>query len=106
MSAIPESRMLLALPEWQVQVLWGVLVFVALAMFTVLLWRVVRSFRARRIVRCPVTLAEAEVTLQLDPDTGAATGVVSCSLLDPPHDVTCSQSCLHPPAEAHPRSRA
>jgi hypothetical protein len=106
MHGIPDSRMMPALPGWQVELLWAVMVFFALAVFTLLLWRVVRGFRTRRIVRCPMTLVPAEVILRLDPATGEATDVVRCSLLDPPHDVNCSQSCLHLPAETIPHPRA
>ena len=76
------------------QILAVAVVAVLVATFTVLLWRIARSYRARRVVRCPVRDAAAVVALRIDA-TGAPLAVVSCSLLDPPYDVTCSQSCLH-----------
>lgn len=90
------------LPAWQFDVAMVVLALIALGTLAVLLWQIVHAVRVRRTLRCPVKEQDADVTLRLDPVTGAPTDVTRCSLLHPANDVDCSQSCLHPPKELHP----
>ena len=93
MNAIPTTTPVPMLPEWQLQLLWAVLVMAALSAFTLLLWQVARSLRARRVVHCPIHDRDAQVVFRIDPSTERLDGVVECSLCDPPRAVTCDQSC-------------
>jgi hypothetical protein len=106
MNDVPIAHAMPALPEWQLEMACAVLSLIALGTFATLLWRMVRAYRVRRTLRCPVKETDAHVTLHLDPVTGTPTEVTSCSLLHPASDVECSQSCLHPPKELHPHPGA
>jgi len=106
MNHVPIAQAMPALPEWQLQLAWAVLSLIAIGTFATLLWSMVRTYRVRRTLRCPVKEVDAEVMLRLDPVTGTPTEVTSCSLLHPANDVECSQSCLHPPKELHPHPGA
>ncbi len=101
MNHIPIPHPMPPLPDWQLEIAWGALSLIALVTFGTLLWQMAHAHRVRRILRCPVREIDADVTVRLDPTTGAPTDVTRCSLLRPSHDVTCSQSCLHPPRELH-----
>jgi hypothetical protein len=105
MNGIPDAYTIPALSDWQLNILWATVSLAALGTVAVLVWHRGRTSRAHRSLRCPVTLKDADITLRLDPDTGVASDVDRCSLLEPPDDVTCSQSCLHPPKEAHPQPK-
>jgi len=103
MNHLPITHPMPALPTWQLDLAAAALLVIALGTFATLLWQMVRAYRVRRTLRCPVQETDADVTLRMDPETGAPVEVLRCSLLHPATDVGCSQSCLHPPKELHPQ---
>jgi hypothetical protein len=86
------------LPAWQAHFAWTAVLLALLWSFKTATHRVIHALRARHLVYCPVHEVPAQVTFESDVRTGHA-AVTRCSLLDPPHQVTCGQSCLHRPSE-------
>jgi len=106
MNHLPITHPMPELPTWQLDVAAVALLLIALATFATLVWQMVRAYRVRRTLCCPVRGTDADVTLRMDPVTGTPVEVTRCSLLHPATAVECSQSCLHPPKELHPQPGA
>lgn len=100
MNGTPMNDLLLpTLPAWQVHLAWTGVLLALLWSFKTTTVRLARTLRARRLAYCPVHEVPAQVRFGSDPSTGRV-AVIRCSLLDPPDQVACGQSCLHRPTEA------
>lgn len=76
--------------------LWVLLPIAAVAVVLLLL---MRNEVVRRLLACPVKHAEAEVrVVQRYREPSKPVRIKSCSLLEDPERIDCSQACIRQPA--------